>query len=337
MRLLLILLLLSFQGYAQTYTLKQLSPARNTSIRGLSVVSDQVAWVSGSKGYVGKSLDGGQTWEWTQPKGFESLDFRDIQAFDDQHAIIVNAGSPAYVLSTQDGGKTWNQQYENTDSLIFLDGMDFWDRHRGMIFGDPIREHMQLLRTEDGGATWQDVTAKLKFKMKLGEAGFAASGTSIRMMNKGKVWIATGGSASNVYFSKNYGKSWSRYSCPIMQGENSTGAFSIDFYDDKNGIVVGGNYLKDTDNSNNVLITTDGGKHWTKPGVPVFGFRSAVAYLDKNTIIAGGSSGLDVSSDAGQTWQHISDANINAAGKSPHGSLVLMTGNKGEIYTLTRQ
>ena len=337
MRILLILLLLSVQSFAQTYTLKQLSPAKNTSIRGLSVVSDQVAWVSGSKGYIGKSVDGGQTWTWMQPKGFENLDFRDIQAFDDQQAIIVNAGSPAFVLSTQDGGTTWSQQYTNTDSLIFLDGMDFWNRQRGMIFGDPIQEQMQLLRTEDGGASWQDVTAKLKFKMKLGEAGFAASGTSIRMMNKGKVWIATGGSASNIYFSKNYGNSWSQFPCPIMQGENSTGAFSIDFYDEKNGIVVGGNYLKDTDNSNNVLITSNGGKTWTKPKVPVFGFRSAVAYLNKNTIIAGGSSGLDISTDGGQTWSHISDANINALGVSKKGSLVLLTGNKGEIYTLKRQ
>jgi photosystem II stability/assembly factor-like uncharacterized protein len=337
MRLLLILLFLSVQGYAQTYTLKQVSPARNTSIRGLSVVSDQVAWVSGSKGYVGKSVDGGQTWEWTQPKGFESLDFRDIQAFDDQHAIIVNAGSPAFVLSTQDGGKSWSQQYTNADSLIFLDGTDFWDRQRGMIFGDPIKEKMQLLRTTDGGASWQDVTAQLRFKMKLGEAGFAASGTSIKTMPKGKVWIATGGSVSNVYYSKNYGKSWSKYPCPIMQGENSTGAFSIDFYDDKNGVVVGGNYLKDTDNSNNILITSDGGKTWIKPKVPVSGFRSAVAYLNKNTIIAGGSSGVDISSDAGQTWQHISDANINALGKSGHGSQIFLTGNKGEIYILSGQ
>lgn len=335
MRLLLILLLISFQGYAQTYTLKQLSPARNTSIRGLSVVSDQVAWVSGSKGYVGRSVDGGRTWEWTQPKGYDSLDFRDIQAFDDQHAVIVNAGSPAFVLLTEDGGKSWSQQYTNADSLIFLDGMDFWNLKDGMIFGDPIRDQMQLLRTKDGGASWQDVTAKLKFKMKLGEAGFAASGTSIKMLDKGKVWIATGGSASNIYFSKNYGKSWSKYPCPIMQGENSTGAFSIDFYDNQNGIVVGGNYLKDTDNSNNVLITSDGGKNWIKPKVPVFGFRSVVVYLNKNTIIAGGSSGLDVSSDGGQTWQHLSDANINAAGKAAGGSLVLLTGNKGEIYSLT--
>lgn len=122
-----------------------------------------------------------------------------------------------------------------------------------------------------------------------------------------------------------------------MQGENSTGAFSVDFYDEKNGVVVGGNYLKDTDNSNNVLLTSDGGKNWTKPQVPVFGFRSAVAYLNRKTIIAGGSSGVDVSSDGGQTWQHISDANINALGKSAHGSLVLFTGNKGEIYTLAGQ
>src|ERR1700710_357310 len=107
--------------FAQNYTIKPLTAGKNTSMRGLSVLSDSVAWVSGSNGYVGKTLNGGKTWEWMQPKGYEKLDFRDIEAFDKLKAIVVNAGSPAYILTTNDGGKNWNQVYKNTDSAIFLD------------------------------------------------------------------------------------------------------------------------------------------------------------------------------------------------------------------------
>ncbi|RYG26334.1 MAG: oxidoreductase, partial [Chitinophagaceae bacterium] len=116
-------------------------------MRGLSVVSNDVAWVSGSAGHIGKTLDGGKTWEWQQPKGYEKLDFRDIEAFDEKNAIAVNAGSPAFIIRTNDGGKSWQEVYKNTDSLIFLDGMDFWDPMHGIIFGDPIKNKMQLLKT----------------------------------------------------------------------------------------------------------------------------------------------------------------------------------------------
>lgn len=335
MRILLLLLFLSFQGYSQTIALKQLSSGTNTSLRGLSVVTNQVAWVSGSNGYVGRTVNGGVDWQWMQPKGFESLDFRDIEAFDDQNAILVNAGSPAYILMTKDGGKSWTQTYVNRDSAVFLDGMDFWDNKKGIIFGDPILHKLQLLKTIDGGLSWQDISKNIKTDMQLGEAGFAASGSSIKALDRGKVWIVTGGSASNVYYSKNYGNTWKRYPCPILQGENSTGAFSIDLLNNEQGIVVGGDYLKDKESKNNVLITKDGGKSWVKPNVSVSGYRSAVAFINNKTSIAAGSSGVDISKDGGLNWQHLSDLNFNAVKRAKNGQLVLLAGNKGQIYVLT--
>lgn len=147
---------------AQSFELKPLNEPAKTSLRGLSAVSDQVIWVSGSNGSVGKTLNGGKTWEWMKPNGYEQLDFRDIEAFDDKQALIVNAGSPAYVLKTADGGKTWTEHYKNLDSAIFLDGLGFWDKNRGIIFGDPIQDKMQLLKTGNAGKTWTNISANLK-------------------------------------------------------------------------------------------------------------------------------------------------------------------------------
>lgn len=333
-RFFILLLLAPMLSFSQQYVLKQLTVGKNTSMRGLSVVSNSVAWVSGSNGHVGKTVDGGATWAWTQPQGYEKLDFRDIEAFDDQNAIIVNAGSPAYILVTSDGGKNWKETYKNADSLIFLDGMGFWNRKEGIVFGDPINNKMQLLKTSDGGLTWNNISDNLKKELAIGEAGFAASGTTIRTNNEGKVWIASGGRVSNIYYSSNYGKKWKVYSCPIIQGESSTGPFSIGFSDAKTGIAVGGNYLKDKENTNNVLLTINGGETWTKPVTPVLGYRSAVEHIKGQVWFATGTSGTDYSIDGGSNWTNISTLNFNALQKAKNGNLVLLTGNRGQIYQL---
>jgi photosystem II stability/assembly factor-like uncharacterized protein len=335
-KLLFILLFFPFIGFGQSYSLILQNSETSTSFRGMSIVSDQVAWVSGSNGTIGKTTDGGSTWQWIKPTGYEKLDFRDIEAFDTDKAIVVNAGSPAYILLTIDGGKSWTQTYKNTDSAIFLDGMAFWDSKRGMAFGDPIKNRMQLLRTNDGGLSWEDISANLKEEMLAGEAGFAASGTSITTMDKGKVWIATGGATSNIYYSNNYGNKWGFYKCPILQGESSTGVFSVAFQTKKTGVVVGGNYLKDNENSNNILLTNNSGKTWTKPLKPVSGFRSGVIYVNEKVMIATGSSGTDFSTDAGISWYNISKINLNVIQKSQSGKLILLAGNKGQIYKLVK-
>ncbi len=321
--------------FSQVYNLTPLTSGTTTSLRGMSIVSDQVVWVSGSNGSIGKTTDGGLNWQWLKPVGYEKMDFRDIEAFDNNRAIVINAGSPAYVLLTTDGGKSWKQTYKNLDSAIFLDGMDFWDAKRGIIFGDPILNRMQLLTTQDGGLSWKNISANLRWNLLTGEAGFAASGTTIRVVGKRKVYVVSGGSTSNLYYSSNYGVTWDFYKCPILQGESSTGPFSMAFNDEKIGVVVGGNYLKDNENTNNILLTSNGGKTWSRPLKPVSGYRSGVIYVTDKVMMATGSSGTDVSADAGVSWYNISKLNFNVIQKSKTGKLILVAGNKGQIYKIT--
>src|SRR6185436_20080624 len=98
---------------AQTPSVEILTSGTKISIRGLSVVNDNIVWVSGSKGTVGKSSNGGRTWKWISVKGFEKADFRDIEAFDASTAIIMGIADPAYILKTTDGGESWKVVYEN--------------------------------------------------------------------------------------------------------------------------------------------------------------------------------------------------------------------------------
>jgi len=101
---------------ATSYSQKELNiqiltTGTNTSLRGMSVPTETVVWVSGSNGTVGKSTDGGKTWRWLIVTGYEKRDFRDIKAFDSSTAIIMAVDKPAYLLKTVDGGTTWKKVF----------------------------------------------------------------------------------------------------------------------------------------------------------------------------------------------------------------------------------
>jgi photosystem II stability/assembly factor-like uncharacterized protein len=113
-----LILLLCFQTL-KAQKIELLQQGKPTSIRGLSVVDNKIAWVSGSKGYVSITTNGGKIWNWQQVKGYEKADFRDIEAFSDKVAIIMSSGTPAYILKTTDGGATWDLKYKNEDKPIF--------------------------------------------------------------------------------------------------------------------------------------------------------------------------------------------------------------------------
>ena len=188
-----------FGFQTQSQTLIPLASGKNTSLRGLSVVDDTVAWASGSMGWTARSINGGKTWIWKQIPGYENLDFRDIEAFSANRALLLSAGTPAVILLTTDGGSVWKEVYRNNSPEIFLDGMDFWDANRGLIYGDPIKGKLVLLKTSNGGVNWENISQNNTINLMVGEASFAASGTAIRCDSKGNTWIATGGSKSRIF------------------------------------------------------------------------------------------------------------------------------------------
>ena len=323
-----------FGFQTQSQTLIPLASGKNTSLRGLSVVNDTVAWASGSKGWTASSINGGKTWTWKQIPGYENLDFRDIEAFSANRAILLSAGTPAVILLTNDGGSVWKEVYRNDSPEIFLDGMDFWDADRGLIYGDPIKGKLVLLKTSNGGTNWEDISQNNTISVMAGEASFAASGTAIRCDSKGNTWIATGGIKSRIFYSSDYGNSWKVNDCPIIQGKSSTGPFSIAFYTKKLGIAVGGDYLIDSSRVNNLLLTNNSGKTWLKPSISTFGYRSAVEYLSKLRLIATGPGGTDISNDGGKNWKNLSLIGYHTVRKAKSGKLILLTGSDGRIASI---
>jgi len=321
---------------AQTSHVELVSSGTSTSIRGLSVVSDQVIWASGSKGTIGRSTDGGQTWKWSVVKGFETKEFRDIEAFDAQTAVILSIESPAYILKTTNGGETWRIVYENPAKGMFLDAMEFWNEKAGIVIGDPIDGKFFIARTFDGGQSWQELPADKRPLADSGEACFAASGTNIRVLDRDEAVFVSGGLRSRL-FSRNPPSL-----LPVLQGKETTGANSISILDNfkiKGGrymIVVGGDFDKPAAVEKNCFYSTNRGKTWSAPETPPHGYRSCVEYISRDIAVTCGLNGVDYTTDGGRNWTWISQEGFHVCRKAKTGSAVFFAGNNGKIGKLVR-
>jgi len=321
-------------GATQGMTLVPIPTNTTASFRGLSVVDNSVAWVSGSLGTVGKTTDGGKTWAFKQITGYEKLDFRSLYAFDALHAIIANAGSPAYIMRTDDGGETWTTVYTSTHPDAFFDGIDFWNEREGLIYADPIDGRMLLLRTDDGGKTWQQVMTAPGLEK--GEASFAASGTGIRCTGTKDVLICTGGTVSRLWRSGDGGHAWTDQRPPMVQGKSSTGIFSATV-DGKVILLVGGDFQDERLTTGHQVYSLDGGINWKVPRVPIRGYRECVERISASTFIAVGPTGADISTDGGETWQALSDEKgLHVVRKARKGELVIGAGGAGHLYILRK-
>jgi len=332
MKLLLILLLVPLLVPAQT--IQTLDTGHAGSLRGLSVVSDKVVWVSGSKGTVGRSLDSGKTWKWLPVPGFENRDFRDIEAFDAATAIVMAVSEPAIILKTIDGGKHWKQVYENKTPGMFLDAMEFWNDQSGIVLGDPVNGRFFIARTFDGGDHWQDIPFNKLPAADSGEACFASSGTNIRALTMDEACFISGGSLSRFFWKG------APIVLPIMQGTELSGANSIAVrdHDKRKGseyfVVVGGDFTADTVTARNCAVTTDGGQTWQTPPTPPHGYRSCVEFIGKTTLLTCGTSGVDISTDGGFHWKLISKEGFHVCRKAKNGKSVFLAGSRGRIAKL---
>ncbi len=322
---------------AQQPTIKILESGKRVSIRGLSVVDDNIIWASGSGGSVARSTDGGTTFTWIKIPGYEKTDFRDIEAFDKDNAIIMGITNPAVILKTLDGGLNWKKVFEDTAKAAFLDAMDFHNDKIGIAFGDPLTNNrFYTVISSSNGINWSKSDLPDLPDFYPGEAFFASSGTNIRFRKDGTMVAVTGGKKSRLFsWNFNAKKNIIVDSVPIMQGGTSTGANSIDVWKNK-AVIVGGDFSKDTISSNNCVLVSFEKKlaKMTLPQTPPHGYRSCVIYLDENNLLTCGTSGIDLSKDGGMNWQLISKESFHVCQKAKKGSAVFLAGSNGKIAKL---
>ena len=316
---------------------KPLSTGVDARLRGISAVNDRVILASGANGVIVRTSDGGTTWQRLTVPDSGKLDFRDIDAVDENTAFVLSTGPGelSRIYKTSDAGATWTEQFVNRDPDAFFDAMDFWDRNRGIAVSDSVKGQFVVLSTGDGGKTWTRVPPDRLPLALSNEGAFAASGTNVATVAPNHVWIGTGAAAqARVLRSSDGGRSWEAAPTPLAAGP-SAGIFSIAFSDARHGIVVGGDYKVERGASDNAAVTTDGGATWTLvKGLP--GFRSAVAYLsaDGASIVAVGPSGSDISRDRGRTWTPLEGPGFHTFSIAPGGRIGYGAGERGSIWKL---
>jgi hypothetical protein len=191
-----------------------------------------------------------------------------------------------------------------------------------------------VLRSFDGGKSWQEVPEEHRPVADSGEACFAASGTNVRALDNDEAVFVSGGRKSRVFIRDE------KIDLPLLQGSETTGANSItvwDRYQRKGGtrlVVVGGDFNADSSSKGNCAISTDRGKTWKQPSVPPHGYRSCVEYLDKKVLVSCGLTGVDYSLDNADTWKLISKEGFHVCRIAKIGTSVYLAGSNGRVAKL---
>ena len=297
-----------------------------------------MAWASGTNGTVLRTEDGGYVWQsCTVPPGAEHLDFRGIQAFDANTAIVMSSGKGVLsrLYKTTDGCHTWILVAKNPDPEGFWDAMQAGDpedtkhingldeaQERALILGDSVNGQLRLWEWKEG---WEERELELSFQIKgksdPGEGSFAASNSVLQIVQTPQVdpiWKYAirfaSGTAEHSYISivrvehtpacEPCREEVSRTQTPMAQNSESAGIFSFEFRNDLIGVAVGGDYKKPEASVRTAALSTDGGMSWKLAQAPPHGYRSSVAYdVSTKTWITVGPNGTDISTDDGKNWR----------------------------------
>jgi photosystem II stability/assembly factor-like uncharacterized protein len=330
---------LAFAGDGRDYSW-QLTPTGSTaSLRGLSAVSERVAWASGSGGTVLRTTNKGATWQSVGPPGTQALQFRDIEAFDKDTAVILSIGDPPpppdsfRIYRTTNAGQTWTLVFQNTEPTAFYDCMAFFDKHRGLALSDPIDGRFRILATNDGGRSWHIVDAEMPPALPA-EFAFAASGQCITTAGGRDAWFGTGGDAARVFHSGDRGQTWTVSSTPIHSGV-SAGISALAFRDPLHGLAAGGDFDPTAASPDALALSDDGGEDWELVADPPDQLRSGATWVTGRDAIIVGLTGSDASFDRGLTWHSFDTGSfhtVDCAG----GHACWASGVNGRVAYLVR-
>lgn len=281
------------------------------SIHAIHPIDTDRVWFAANKGQVGlidKDIPKLATIKYDN----KYLHFRSLSVTNDA-VFVLSIASPAVLYKIGfDGNEATNIEtvYVETGERVFYNSMKFWNDTDGIAMGDPIENCLTILLTRDGGNTWRKLSCDELPEANRGEVAFSASNSNIAVYGD-HVWIATGGSTSRIMHSSDKGNTWNFYETPIASSEVLTGIHAISFWDEQNGIVVGGSFRDQENKEATIAITGDGGKTWKLSDQDhAVGYRSSVRYVPNGNgkkVVALGPSGISYSSDGGRKWKDISD------------------------------
>ena len=315
------------------------------SLRGIHNVGSGVVWASGTEGTVLRTTNDGKTWQTCAvPQGGEKLDFRGIQAFDANTAVVMSSGTGGLsrLYKTSDACRSWRLVFTNPDESGFWDALQFASPTFGVLIGDQVRGHFAAFFSTDAGETWQQFDPKAFAVADKTQAFFAASNSSLLVdAARQQLYTITGGGTTSLIALDGYFTSMPKLSHTHLNlaAGATAGGFSLASRMDGSKLImmaVGGDFKAPERRTGTAAFFAAG--KWQAPDTPPHGYRSAVAYYGPaKTWITVGPNGTDISTDDGRNWGALKPASheISDAGKNWNAlSLPFAAGPNGRLGKL---
>ncbi len=319
-------ILVAFSTQAQDYWTEYATsqPAASTGMRSISIVNDNVAWLSNSCGTTGcatirrysLTLDGGLTWTTNAidlgaaAANLEIANICGVSATTAFASVFPKAaGAVGGVWKTTDSGATWNRQatasYNGADGASFCNLVHFWDENNGVTMGDPSDGNFEIYTTTNGGTNWTRVAnGSIPLFIDPQEYGL----TNQFHVTGNTIWIGT--TFGRILKSTDKGLTWTVSQSPIPDfggGINGSESGDLAFTSESNGILQTSDYQ--------LFNTTDGGATWNSVVWAGFLRNFGVSeipggvdhYVSVGEDLDGAIRGSSYSIDGGLNWVNIND------------------------------
>lgn len=309
------LMVLALLFSCASYALQMPNAERVESIKkqqwiGLSIVSPTTLWVSGANGTIARTIDGGETWNYSQPAS-DQLQFRDIEGIDDRQAYALSIGNEGQsrVYYTRDGGDSWRMLYR-AENHTFLNCLAMSPSGEAWIYGDSIDDHWSMVRSTDG-KNWLAVKSAVAEPPQANEGGFASSGSCLRYAND--TWIIGTGNAdvARVLVKSAFGIRYQTIETPMQAGP-AAGITSVWPYSEQHFLIAGG-HLSVAKSQGARLWEYQSGDFTALPEPPMAGglYSLAVAEHDATEwLLTSNPQGAAAYNRKTQQWHTLADDNI---------------------------
>ena len=100
---------------------------------------------------------------WTVNINNPTVSFNKIIFFDDSTGYAsIDAGK---VFKTTNSGLNWNTCYQNNTGSTTINSMSFANKNLGCAIGGIFNSNIHILRTSNGGNTWQNIDAPISYNL----------------------------------------------------------------------------------------------------------------------------------------------------------------------------
>lgn len=275
---------------------------------GVSTPSPDVVWISGSKATIARSVDAGKTWNYSTPSN-STLEFRDIEGLDDQHAFALSIGKNgnSRIYYTNNGGDSWQLRYRAGGNQFLNCFAIAPETNEVWGFGDSIDGKWDLLRSTDG-RNWLSSSNAVGSPPLSAEGGLAASGGCVRY-GKNAWAIGTANAATaRLLVKRSFGIRFKAIETPLPAGPGA-GIASVWPFAEDHVLMVGGDLKHAERRPRIVEYKDDSFTPLAEP--PLSGaLYSLTVTRDKQLIVSNPSGAALLPSVDSNNWLPLSDANI---------------------------